>query len=53
MFVRTKSVRDRNYYYLVESVRIGGTPRQKVIAYLGPKKPTKKELERIKREFES
>ena len=31
MFIRRK----RNYYYLVESVRVDGKPRQKVLAYLG------------------
>ena len=34
-FVRTKLVKGISYHYLVESVRVDGKPRQRVIAYLG------------------
>ncbi len=35
MFIRSKEVRGRTYHYLVESQRVNGVPRQRVIAYLG------------------
>ena len=34
-YVRTKRVGDREYYQLVESHRVGGQPRQKVLVHLG------------------
>ena len=34
-FIRTKTIKGIEYYYLVESVRVDGKPRQRVIAYLG------------------
>ena len=33
-FVRTKRVGDYEYYQLVQSVRVGGKPRQKVLLHL-------------------
>ena len=35
MFIRTKEVRGQTYHYLVESQRVNGVPKQRVIAYLG------------------
>ena len=34
-FIRTKLVKGISYYYLVESFRNDGKPRQRVLAYLG------------------
>ena len=34
-YVRRKQVRDREYYQLVESRRVDGEPRQKVLVHLG------------------
>ena len=34
-FVRAKTIKGRQYFYLVENVRDGKKTRQKVIAYLG------------------
>ena len=34
-FIRTKTIKGIEYYYLVESCRVDGKPRQRVIAYLG------------------
>lgn len=34
-FVRTKKVKGKEYYQLVESRRVGGEPRQKVLVHLG------------------
>ena len=49
MYVRTKKVKGREYYYLVRSVRHGNQVRQENLEYLGPKMPTKKQLEAVKR----
>lgn len=35
-FIRQKVSRGRAAFYVVESVRVDGKPRQKVLAYLGP-----------------
>jgi hypothetical protein len=35
-FVRKKTINGQTYHYLVESRRVDGKPRQRVIAYLGP-----------------
>jgi hypothetical protein len=34
-YVRTKKVKGRKYHQLVESRRVGGEPRQKVLVHLG------------------
>lgn len=34
-FVRKKRVNDTDYFYLVESYRVDGKPRQRVVCYLG------------------
>lgn len=34
-YVRTKTIKGRTYYYLVEGVRVGNKTYQKVVAYLG------------------
>jgi hypothetical protein len=49
MFVRKKTIKGRQYYYLVRSVRTGGTVRQQCLEYLGAALPHKKELEKIKK----
>ena len=38
-FVRVKYIYGRPYYYLVKSIRVGGKVRQKVLKYLGTRKP--------------
>ncbi len=47
-FVRTKRIKNRTYYYLVESKREGNKITQKVIKYLGTQMPTKEQIETIK-----
>jgi hypothetical protein len=49
-FVRTKQIKNRTYYYLVESKRDGKKVRQKVIKYLGAEPPTKEQIETARRE---
>jgi len=44
-FVRTKKIKNKTYYYLVESKREGNKVRQKVIKYLGAEMPTKEQVE--------
>jgi len=38
-FIRTKTVKGVNYYYLVESVREGGKVKQKILQYFGTTPP--------------
>ena len=38
-FIRVKYIAGRPYYYLVRSVREGGKVKQKVVKYLGTRKP--------------
>jgi hypothetical protein len=49
-FVRTKRIKNKTYYYLVESKREGNKVRQKVIKYLGTEMPTKEQIEAMRRE---
>jgi len=42
-FIRTKRIKNRTYYYLVESKREGKKVRQKVVKYLGAERPTKEQ----------
>ncbi|VVB51004.1 Uncharacterised protein [uncultured archaeon] len=49
MFVRTKTISGRTYYYLVENKRINGKVRQKVLEYIGPTAPKPEAVEEIKR----
>jgi len=49
-FVRTKRIKNRIYYYLVESRREGNRVRQKVLKYLGAEAPTEEEIEAMRRE---
>lgn len=51
MFVRKKTRGEKIYYYLVKSVRKGNKVRQKVIKYLGKKKPNKKEVNSLIEKF--
>lgn len=46
-FIRTKNIKGNEYYYLVESYRKNGRMHQRTIKYLGKKKPTEKEIQRI------
>jgi hypothetical protein len=38
-FIRVKYIHGRPYYYLVKSVRVAGKVKQKVLKYLGTRKP--------------
>ena len=38
-FVRTKTIKGNQYYYLVENKRVNGRVIQKCLKYLGKKKP--------------
>lgn len=38
-FVRVKYIGGRPYYYLVKSVRVAGKVKQKILRYLGTRKP--------------
>ena len=49
VFVREKRVKGNTYYYLVKSVRKGGSVRQKTIKYLGPEKPSEDEIRRLRK----
>jgi len=48
-YIRKKKFGGREYWYLCKSVREGSKVRQKVIKYLGTKKPSPEELEIIKK----
>jgi hypothetical protein len=47
MFVRTKKIGNKEYYYLVESYREGKQVKQRVLRYLGKDKPSPEALRRI------
>jgi len=47
MYIRKKTIKGKEYYYLVRSVREGKNVRQAFLAYLGTEKPDKKELKKI------
>lgn len=47
VYIRAKTVRGRTYYYLVKSVRDGGSVRQIVLKYMGREKPSVEELNNI------
>lgn len=47
-FVRVKYIHGRPYYYLVKSIREGGKVKQKIIKYLGTRKPRGIPREEIK-----
>jgi hypothetical protein len=49
-FVRAKRIKNKTYYYLVESKREGNKVRQRVIKYLGAEMPTKEQIEAMRRE---
>ena len=52
MFIRTKTIQGKEYYYLVESYRLGGKVKQRVIKYIGRGKPSPQDLENIIRGLE-
>ena len=35
VFLRTKKIKGKNYYYIVEAFRKGGKIKQKVVMYVG------------------
>ena len=37
-FIRTKKINGKTYYYLVESIRVDGKIKQKVVKYIGKSK---------------
>lgn len=39
MFIRSKTVKGKTYYYLVENYRDGKKHRQRVVRYLGRRRP--------------
>ncbi len=49
-YVRKKTVKGHDYYYLVKGVRTGRRVQQIVLRYLGPEKPSAGEVDRLKRE---
>ena len=51
MYVRSKKIKGRTYYYLVEGVKEGNTVKQKVIQYVGKDKPSEKQVQKIIREY--
>ena len=50
-FVRTKRIDGREYYQLVESRRVDGKPRQKVLMHLGQHATVDEALKRWPREI--
>ena len=48
MYIRTKKIQGKEYYYLVKGELINGKVKQKVIAYIGDKKALGKLYENIK-----
>ena len=51
MFVRTKVIRGQTYHYLVESQRVNGLPRQKVVSYLGHYQSVDEAVERLPKDI--
>lgn len=47
MFVRVKTIKGRNYFYLVKSERKNGQVRQKVVKYIGSQRPDERRLKKI------
>ncbi len=47
MFVRKKTIKGRQYYYLVRSVRDGAAVRQECLEYIGPVAPTEKQVKKL------
>jgi len=45
MFIRAKKRGKKNYYYLVEGIRVKGKVQQKVIRYIGTAEDLLKKLE--------
>jgi len=41
MFIRVKTIKNKDYYYLVENKRDGDKVKQKVVKYLGTTRPDK------------
>jgi len=40
VFIRAKTIKNKDYYYLVENKRDGEKVKQKVVKYLGTTKPS-------------
>lgn len=47
VFIRSKTVKGRRYYYLVKSIRKAGKVRQKFLQYLGSREPSDDEVRRL------
>ena len=52
MFLRKKRINGREYYYLVQSTRVGGKVKKRE-RYVGLQKPSKSEMKRVFWEFDS
>lgn len=52
VFIRSKRIKGREYYYLVKSARRGGKVQQIILEYLGSKYPSREELKNFKRKYE-
>jgi hypothetical protein len=52
VFIRSKRIKGKEYYYLVKSTRIKGRVKQTTLKYLGSKIPPKKETEELKKKYE-
>lgn len=54
MFIRSKKIKGKEYFYLVESVREGGKVRQRIVRYLGCRRPhiSEERMQLIKEEKE-
>lgn len=47
MFIRAKKKGKKNYYYIVEGIRIEGKVQQKVLRYIGTAEDLLKKLEKL------
>lgn len=52
VYLRTKKIKGKIYYYLVKSVREGKIVRQIVLEYIGPKEPSSEEVRKLKKKYE-
>jgi len=47
MFIRTKKKGKKNYYYIVEGIRVDGKVQQKVVKYIGTAEDLLKKLSKL------
>lgn len=52
-YIRKKTIKGHVYYYLVEGVRVNGTVRQRVLAYLGAAEPSPRHAVLLKSTFKA